>query len=94
MASDCSGSRGNDGCVVVTNEGFLHGVACAQVHIRADIWLTTVFGKELGKVPDWVLEARTTLLSYINLKLRRQPTSRRTNLLEGTSRPCDRNGLV
>jgi len=38
-------------------DGFLHGIACAPIHIRSDVWLTTIFGKGLGVVPDWVSQA-------------------------------------
>lgn len=65
-APDCSGPRGNDGCCSDQRRLLEWGT----VHIRTDIWLTTVFGKELGESLNWVLEALTALLSYIKLKLR------------------------
>ena len=65
-------------------DGFLHGVACAPIHIRSDVWQTTIFGKGLGAVPDWVLEALTGLLSDIKLKLQPNSPIRRTYLLEGS----------
>lgn len=40
-------------------------MAINQLLNARDVLSTTIFGKDLGAVPDWVLEALTGLLSDI-----------------------------
>jgi uncharacterized protein len=38
-------------------DGFLYGIACSPVLIRAEEWMPVAFGGSLKTVPKWVLES-------------------------------------